>query len=249
MNSSIITSFDPSKKDYSYKAPGRSNNIKFSEKQLKFPKENSLINDDKKRVALHSFANHELLAVEIMAHAILQLYKSDEQLPIVKTLLNTIKDEQKHFKLYNKRMGELGGGFGEFPVNDFFWKHMSSISSFDEYFAIMSLTFEAANLDFANHYRNIFKKMDDIKTSNVLKIVFDDEISHVHVGAVWLNKWKEDKSLWEYYSETLPWPITPARSKGISYNRNHRLEAGISSAFLNELEAFDDSFGITKRKK
>ncbi len=78
----------------------------------------------------------------------------------------------------------------------------------------MSLTFEAANLDFAHFYEKVFRELGDLKTASTLKIVYEDELSHVQLGARYLEKWRGDKDFWTYYNENLPWPITPARSKG-----------------------------------
>src|SRR5690606_40652598 len=51
--------------------PGRRGVLQFSEQKMKFPKSQRLNENDKKAMALHSFANHELLAIEMMAAAIL----------------------------------------------------------------------------------------------------------------------------------------------------------------------------------
>src|SRR5690606_28899320 len=53
------------------KSPGRRGALSFSEKRVKFPKAQNLNENDKKAMALHSFANHELLAIEMMASALL----------------------------------------------------------------------------------------------------------------------------------------------------------------------------------
>ena len=53
--------------------------IKFSDKQLKFPKSGTLKLEDKKAVALNSFANHELLAIEMTAAALLIFPQNDQE--------------------------------------------------------------------------------------------------------------------------------------------------------------------------
>ncbi|MFA5583038.1 MAG: DUF455 family protein [Bacteriovoracaceae bacterium] len=236
--------------EYSLPAyPSREEKIKFSSEQLKFPKKDSLRIDEKKAMALHSFANHELLAIEMMAAAILVFpHKTDDDIKIKKGIFTALKDEQKHFKLYVNRLNELGFEFGDFPLNDFFWRQMPSIKSMGEYFAVMALTFEAANLDFAQYYKNVFLSFDDHKTAQILDIVLEDEISHVALGSYWMKKWRVDKSLWQYYLDSLPWPLTPARSRGIGFDPLLHSKAMGDDDFISQLKTYEDPFRITKRK-
>jgi uncharacterized ferritin-like protein (DUF455 family) len=229
--------------------PGRSKRISFSDKQLKFPKVSRLNENDKKAMALHSFANHELLAVEMMAAALL-IYQHDgvDSLRFKKGILSALKDEQKHFKMYVTRLNELGYEFGDFPLNDFFWRQMDKLQTPAQYSAVMSLTFEAANLDFAHYFSQIFRQMEDHKTAEILDIVLEDEITHVAFGSYWLKKWKNNSQLWDYYLQNLPWPLTPARSKGLSFNTTLRLRAIGESEFVTSLSSYKDDFEITTRK-
>lgn len=230
------------------KAPFRSERLQFSDEQLKFPKANRLNENDKKAMALHSFANHELLAIEMMAAAMLIYpHYSDEDFRFKRGILSALRDEQKHLRLYIKRLNELGYEFGDFPLNDFFWRQMDKLKTPAQYLAVMSLTFEAANLDFAQHYSNIFRSFGDEETAKVLDIVLEDEISHVAFGAHWMKRWKMDKNLWDYYQASLPWPLTPARSKGIGFDPKIHSKAINDEEFVASLIGFDDQFKITKR--
>lgn len=229
--------------------PARSNKIKISEKNLKFPR-GHFHEIEKKAIALHSFANHELMAIEMMACALVIFPHNTDELRRFKLgVINSLKDEQKHFKLYVDRLNEIGFEFGDFILNDFFWKYMSKMKTPSQYLAVMALTFEAANLDFAHFYQHVFKELGDKKTSNILKVVLDDEISHVQLGVNYLNRWRKDKSLWNYYMENLPYPLTPARSKGKAFVEHVRLKAKMDQTFIDKIKNFDDSFGITNRKE
>ena len=81
-----------------------------------------------------------------------------------------------------------------------------------------------------------------------MKIVFEDEISHVALGAHWLNQWRGDMDLWKYFLTNLPGVMTPARSKGIHYDRSSRERVGLDNHFLDQLDAFRDEFKVTNRK-
>ncbi len=231
------------------KYPSRNQKIKISEKQIKFPKKSSFHLDEKRAVALHFFANHELLACELMAGALLYYpVKSDLDINFKKGICKTLVDEQKHLKMYINRIKEFGVDLGDYAMNDFFWKQIHYLNSPSKFYATLALTFESANLDFAKYYEECFKEVDDLKSSQIMKTVFEDEISHVALGAHWLNIWRKDKNLWEYYSENLPALMTPARAKGINFDRASRLKSGLDLDFVDKLEKYTDSFGITNRK-
>src|SRR5688500_12278533 len=84
--------------------PGRSDRISFSDKQFKFPKQGRLHEVDKKAMALHSFANHELLAIEMMAAALLIYpHEGEEGVRFKRGIVTALKDEQKHLKMYIQR--------------------------------------------------------------------------------------------------------------------------------------------------
>jgi uncharacterized ferritin-like protein (DUF455 family) len=229
-------------------SPGRSTKISFSDNTIKFPKAPNLNQKKNTAIALHSFANHELLAIEMMAAALLIYpHYNDDDIRFKKGILSALKDEQKHLALYISRLNELGYDFGDFPLNDFFWKQMSKLKTPAQYTAVMSLTFEAANLDFAKYYANAFRSIEDTKTAKILDIVLEDEISHVAFGSHWMKQWREDKDLWNYYVSCLPFPLTPARSKGNGFDSTLHQRAMNDTEFIKQLDLYEDDFLITKR--
>ena len=231
-------------------SPGRTGKIIFSDQKPKFPKAGQLNETDKKAMALHSFANHELLAIEMMAAAVLLYpHKTEEDIRFKKGIVTALKDEQKHLMLYIRRLNELGYEFGDFPLNDFFWRQMEKLTTPAQYLSVMALTFESANLDFAQFYRDVFKKLGDERTSQIMDIVLEDEISHVAFGAHWMKNWRKDDSLWDYYRNSLPWPVTPARSKGIEFDSELHLKAVGDNDFVKRLSEYNDDFKVTRRPK
>ncbi len=228
--------------------PGRSGHICFSDKQIKFPKAPNLKDPKNTAIALHSFANHELLAIEMMAAALLIYpHVNEDDVRFKKGIVLALKDEQKHLGLYIGRLNELGFQFGDFPLNDYFWRQMPKLKTPAQYAAVMAMTFEAANLDFAQHYSKIFRNFGDHKTADILDIVLEDEIGHVAFGAHWMKRWREDKELWDYYLTSLPHPLTPARSKGIGFDPSIHERAMNDEAFTRKLDLYEDDFKITKR--
>jgi uncharacterized ferritin-like protein (DUF455 family) len=240
-----MKSIENNEQTFVVNVPARSASIAFSEDQIKFPKAGSLHLKAQRAKALHFFANHELLAIEMMAQAICQFRDMPDHL--VRSLMGTIAEEQKHFRLYNQRMKDFGLNFGDYPLNAFFWTYMSRIDSYQAFFAVVSLTFEQANLDFASHYEKTFREIGDVETAEILKTVYEDEIKHVARGYTVLKKESAD-DIWEYYQNILPDPLTPARAKGMIFDEKGRRLAGMSAALIESVKKYQNDFKITKRK-
>lgn len=231
--------------------PGRPSGLEINphkrrSSQHTFPTKSSLDEDRSRGLVLHFFANHELLALEIMALAILKFDDAPEK--FLRGIAQTMLEEQQHMTLYISRMKELGVTFGEAGLNGFFWNSLKDISSPQEYVAAMSLTFEQANLDFSLKFEQEFLKLGDHKTSEILERVRREEIGHVKHGVIWLDRWKKaGRSLWEEYQSHLRFPLTPARGKGPTFDREGRKAAGLSAEFIDEMEVFSASKGRPPR--
>ena len=212
----------------------------------KFPGRARLSEDLQRGYVLHFFANHELLAIEVMALALLRF--PDAPVGFRQGLMRTITEEQEHMRLYLARMKTLGVEFGSLPLNAFFWNCMRTMKSPQEYVAAMSLTFEQANLDFALHYADLFQEIGDHETAAILQRVCADEIGHVKHGVVWLDRWREkSESLWDAYVRSLEFPMSPARAKGLDFYREPRRAAGLPEDFIDRLDLYAQSKGRPAR--
>jgi uncharacterized ferritin-like protein (DUF455 family) len=228
------------------KYPNRPYELDFARQQnskkVEFPNQNNIENEYQRGIVLHFFANHELLAMELMALTLLRFPDAPKnfRMGIAKTIL----EEQRHMQMYIQRMNDFNVAFGEISVNDFFWKCLSNMQSPIDYVTKLSMTFEQANLDFSFFYMNLMQKIGDKKTAEILKIVFEEEIGHVKHGVVWFDKWRDTSlSQWECYVNQLKLPLTPARAKGLIFDKEARIKAGLSEDFINELSVFSASKG------
>lgn len=225
--------------------PGRPSNLMLKPMYAResFPSLHNLEKDAWTRGAvIHFFANHELLAIEIMALALLRFPESDPEFRL--SLVNTILEEQQHMLLYRERMQEFGIGFGEISVNDFFWQCCKDITNPVQFILALSMTFEQANLDYCKYYQQKFKTIEDTQTVAVLEKVYLDEIGHVKNGLRWISRWKEPQStLWNFYKTNVPQPLTPARARGQIFDAEGRTAAGIDADFQRELRRFGYSRG------
>ena len=227
--------------------PGRPAGLQFKatgEARGSFPGVKNLEQPRERGRLLHFFANHELLATELMALVLLRF--PDAPAAFRKGVLQTLKDEQEHTRLYLRRMQACGIYFGELPVSGYFWRSVSVMENPMDYVSSLCLTFEQANLDFARHYAKGFATIGDAETSQLLEKIYRDEIGHVAYGLKWFRRWKNpDESDWEAFCRQLKFPLSPQRAKGITLNVAGRRAAGIGPQFIAELDVFSQSKGRT----
>ncbi len=184
---------------------------------------------------LHALANHELQAIELFAWALLAFPSAPEAFR--RGLLAILADEQRHMGLYIERLAAHQTAFGAHPVTGHFWHKLDHFRTPLRFCCAMGLTFENANLDFANEYAAAARAAGDEETARVLELVHDDEISHVRFGWVWMNKLAEPQSeAWQTYVANLEWPLSPARARGKTFSAEARRRAGIDDDFIRALE-------------
>ena len=227
-------------------APGRPPGLGLDEwhqrDKLRFRDVRRLHSEKERGLVLHFFANHELLALELMALALLKFPQAPPKFR--RGLVQTLKDEQEHVRLYQRRMQEIGVQFGEIPVGDFFWQAIGPMETPMDFVTGLSLTLEQANLDYARHYAQVYRQLDDPQTAAILERIYRDEIGHVKHGLTWFRRWQEaGLSEWDAYRQALRLPLGPARAKGLGFNRAGRLQAGLAADYVDELELFSQSRG------
>jgi uncharacterized ferritin-like protein (DUF455 family) len=217
--------------------PARSSNLRFHKHTRKdrLPSLHALAHSDKRAVCLHRFAGHELLAVEIMAHALVAFPNAPKSFR--KGVAYTLKEEQQHVRLYVERLRQMGVCFGDLPLYRHFWSYVHYLTTPLKYVSMMSLTFEMANLDFAPYYGAAFASHGDFESERVMKQILIDEIKHVAFGSKWLNNLKDNCSTpWDAWLENLHPRMAPARAKGPKFYPDHRLLAGIDENWIHNLE-------------
>jgi len=242
---SVITDVDGGKAWNLAGLPGRPKGLEMipaGGRRVAFPGFGELEDERARGTALHFFANHELLALELMALALLKFPNADRTWR--NTIFATMRDEQKHLQIYVKRMKELGVELGEIPLNRFFWDHISTMEVPLDFTVRMSLTFEQANLDFSLLYRDAFAKVGDETSATLMQEVLDDEIGHVRHGVRALEAARTpDTSLWDTYRTALPYPMTPARAKGKVFFQGPREEAELPHDFIDSLRVYRHTRG------
>ena len=225
--------------------PGRPDHLKPRSNSGKspFPSAEQIHDEEQRGILLHFFANHELLAVELMALALLKFPDAPDSFR--KGILRTLQEEQNHTRWYLERMKDCDLQFGDHHLSPMIWSHISSMESPLDYVSRLSLTFEQANLDYAHHYSKVLARAGDQKSANLLAKIYKDEIAHVGYGLKWLRRWKQNaQSDWDAWHQQLHFPLSPIRAKGLApFNEEGRRKAGLKPDFIAFLKRFQTSRG------
>lgn len=220
-------------------APGRPAGLEPSAARSAFPR--SFGDPVARARMLHFLANHELLAIELIALALLRF--PDAEPGWRRGLGAILGQEQDHFAGYLRRLEAAGLDFGDQPLNRYFWSALAGARSPAEFTAGLSLTFEQANLDYASHFAGRFRAVGDEEGALHLDRVLADEIEHVAHGVRWLGAWCPGVDLWTAWTGLLEPPLTPARAKGDHLVVGPRLAAGIPIEVIDRLRVFSASKG------
>jgi uncharacterized ferritin-like protein (DUF455 family) len=222
--------------------PGRPTELQAGRAGATFPNARELETDLGRGRALHLFANHELLALELLAVALIRW--PDAPLAWRRGLVDTMVDEQVHLGLYLDRMAGLGVALGEVEVGRFFWDALAGAPNPVAFTAGLALALEQANLDHADFYGAAFRAAGDEPTALLMDRVLDDEVRHVALGLRWFRRWKDpSQSDWDAFVATLPPPLTPTRARGRLLAAGLRERAGFDAPFINALEVAGHSRG------
>jgi uncharacterized ferritin-like protein (DUF455 family) len=218
--------------------PGRPVDLKFAPRRTAptMPRPGALRDPQKRAIAHHILANHELQALEVMAFVLLAFPAALSEFR--RGLVNIMRDEQRHTNLHVKRAAELGLRFGDLPVNDYIWAKSQAFESVLDYVAGLPLTFEGRNLDHTLEFETAFAQAGDPQSAGILRAIHRDEIGHVRFGLEWLRRLKPaDQSDWDAYCAHLHWPLRAEKAIGDILHRDPRLEAGMTAEFIDRLAA------------
>ncbi len=213
-------------------APARCEALRIrGSREVKVPPVAGMADPAQRARILHALANHELQAAELFAWAILAF--ADAPGPFRRGLAAILSDEQRHLALYLERMAALETALGDHGLTGHFWNKLDAVKTPLAFVCTMGLTFESANLDFAQDYARAAEAAGDQATADALARVHEDEIRHVRFAWTWLDKLRPpDRSPWQTYLDTVEWPLGPGRARGRELCEESRRRAGLDDEFV-----------------
>jgi uncharacterized ferritin-like protein (DUF455 family) len=217
-------------------SPGRPANLQFAPRRTApaMPHPETFADPQRRAIAHHILANHELQALEVMAWTLLAFPDATAEFRL--GLARIMQDEQRHTQMHIERAAALGIAFGDLPVNCYIWKKAQQFACVLDYLAGLPLTFEGRNLDHTLEFAGHFESAGDAKSAAVMRQIHKDEIEHVAFGYTWLTRLKPaELSEWDAYVHHLHWPLRPEKAIGDVFQGEARVAAGLSPEFIVEL--------------
>jgi len=139
-----------------------------------------------RREHLHGDVNAEIQSLEIAAQSLVDF--PDAPWDLRMCLARQCWDEARHAALFYRRLVELGGFKGEFPVNNQEWGVVCVFDSLAARLAVQNRVFEALSLDVFKESVEIWSGWGDGRTAEIMESVMVDEIRHAAFADEWLRR-------------------------------------------------------------
>jgi hypothetical protein len=142
--------------------------------------------DQSKRERIHRHMNNEMTTTEVAAQCLCDFPDAPWELRM--ELARQVWDESRHVMGLYRRLKELGGRKGEFPVANFEWTVSSYLDSVIGRITVMNRMFEAGTMDLMASLPDGWRENGDPKTAELLEAIAADEIHHVRFANLWVHK-------------------------------------------------------------
>jgi uncharacterized ferritin-like protein (DUF455 family) len=141
------------------------------------------------RIALlHALAHMELNAIGLAWDIVARFSGGGLPGAFFDDWVGVAAEEAEHFALLDARLVELGGEYGALPAHDGLWEAAAATAGdLLARLAIVSLVLEARGLDVTPAMIARLEQAGDRDSAAILGRLYQDEISHVAVGARWFE--------------------------------------------------------------
>lgn len=193
--------------------------------------------DLKGRIALlHALAHIELNAVDMTWDLVGRFPDAAMPRTYYDDWVRVGFEEAKHFRLLERRLGELGAAYGDLPAHDGLWQAAQATGgSLIARMAIVPLVLEARGLDVSPDIIARLEAAGDTASAAALGVIYRDEKFHVACGARWfrhlcaLDGLAPEPTFHALVRQYFRGPIKPP------FNDRARAEAGLTPGFYKPL--------------
>lgn len=139
-----------------------------------------------RRELVHRHMSNEITSLDIAAQCVAEF--PDVPWALRMELARQCWDEARHVAVLERRLRELGGYKGEFPISVFEWNVTCAIDNLAGRLATQNRTFEAGAMDVVGGLIPLVKGVGDRETAHVLEGILADEVQHVRFGNRWIKR-------------------------------------------------------------
>jgi uncharacterized ferritin-like protein (DUF455 family) len=143
-----------------------------------------------RRESVHRHMSNEITSLDIAAQCLAEY--PDAPWGLRMELARQAWDESRHVAGLARRLTEMGGYKGEFPISVFEWSITCAIDSLAGRLAAQNRTFEAGAMDVVGGNIAAWREAGDADTADLLEAILADEIQHVRFANRWLRKMAEE---------------------------------------------------------
>ena len=163
--------------------------------QYEMPKRRKAGTDTNKAALLHAVAHIELNAIDL-AFDIVARFGESMPRAFTDDWLKVGDDEARHFILIETRLKELNSFYGAMPAHDGLWQSATATKdSLAARLAVVPMVLEARGLDVTPMMISRFERFGDQNSADILKIIYEEEVSHVAAGQKWFLAVAKEQSM------------------------------------------------------
>jgi len=142
--------------------------------------------DEARREMVHRHMSNEITSLDIAAQCLVDFPDAPWKLRM--ELARQCWDESRHIRALERRLREMGGFKGEFPISAFEWSITCAIDNLPGRLATQNRTFEAGAMDVVAGLIASIRDAGDSATADVLDGILADEVQHVRFANRWIKK-------------------------------------------------------------
>ncbi len=138
------------------------------------------------RQRLHRHMHNEMQTLEIVAAMVADFPDAPWELRM--QLARQCWDETRHSAILYRRLCDMGGRKGEFPVMNYEWGVTKLLNSMPARLAVQQRTFEGGEMDLLRQQVGMWSAAGDFETAALMDALLADEVQHVRFANRWLKQ-------------------------------------------------------------
>lgn len=139
-----------------------------------------------RREMVHRHMSNEITSLDIAADCLARFPDAPWELRL--ELARQCWDESRHVDVLHRRLTELGGRKGEFPISVFEWNVTCALPTLAGRLATQNRTLEAGAMDVVAGLVRGARDAQDPRTAEVLDGILADEVQHVRFANRWIQR-------------------------------------------------------------